>query len=181
MAKAVPIYKLTKPDAPLLASAAVITVRLGEVMEYAPAVLDPAKVTELHDMRIAAKRLRYTLEVFLPSLPQEQGKAVLASVAELQEHLGAIHDCDVLIPLLEATLAKEEKRERKNALKKKPELPQFFAAEGLVPLIAQKRAERETLYNGFITWWQALTPEAFLASVSALIPTPPLDDNAAPE
>ena len=56
----------------LLASAAVIRVRLGEVTEYAPAILDPANVTELHDMRIAVKRLRYTLEVFAPALPPDQ-------------------------------------------------------------------------------------------------------------
>lgn len=177
MAKAIPIYKLTNPDAPLLASAAVIRVRLGEVMDFAPAIVDPANVTELHDMRIAAKRLRYTLEVFAPALPPEQIKSVLALVANLQERLGAIHDCDVLIPLLEETLIKEEKRERKKALRKKPELPPFFAAEGLVPLIARKRAEREQLYNELIAWWQVLPPESFWESVSSLIPEIPIVDN----
>lgn len=180
MAKASPIYKLTDPDAPLLASLAVIRVRLGEVMDFAPAILDPANVSELHDMRIATKRLRYTLEVFAPALPPEQIKPVLTQVAELQERLGAIHDCDVLVPLLEETLTREEKRERKNALKKKPELPPFFAAEGLAPLIAGKRAERERLYTALIAWWQALPPESFWSSVSALVPDAPATDNDAP-
>jgi len=176
MAKAIPIHKLTDPNAPLLASAAVIRVRLGEVMEYAPAILDPANVTELHDMRIATKRLRYTLEVFAPALPPEQITPVLKMVADLQERLGAIHDCDVLVPLLEETLTREEERERKKALKKKPQLPPYFAAEGLVPLIAGKRAERERLYNALIAWWQALPPETFWDSVSALIPETPSAD-----
>ncbi len=176
MAKAIPIHKLTDPDGPLLASAAVIRVRLGEVMEYAPAILDPAKVTELHDMRIATKRLRYTLEVFAPALPPEQVTPVMAMVADLQERLGAIHDCDVLVPLLEETLAREEERERKKALRKKPELSPYFAAEGLVPLIAGKRTEREQRYTDLIAWWQALPSENFYTSVSALIPeTPPAD------
>lgn len=173
MAKAIPIYKLTEPDAPFLASVAVLRVRLGEVMDFAPAILDPANVSELHDMRIAAKRLRYTLEVFAPALPPDQIKTVLAMVANLQERLGAIHDCDVLVPLLEETLTREEDRERKKALRKKPELPPYFAAEGLVSLIAGKRTERERLYNELIAWWQALPPESFWESVSALIPKAP--------
>ena len=36
--------------------------RLDELFSFAPAVLDPRNVRELHDMRIAAKRLRYVLE-----------------------------------------------------------------------------------------------------------------------
>lgn len=170
MAKAVPIHKLTRPDAPLAESAPVIAVRLGEVFEFAPYVNDPANVTELHDMRIAAKRLRYTLEVFAPALMPERIKPVLTLVADLQERLGAIHDCDMLVPLLEETLAREEKREKKKALRKKPELPPFFAAEGLVPLIARKIAERDTLYRDFAAWWQALPPEAFWRQVSDVVP-----------
>ena len=172
MAKAVPVHKLTLPDAPFAASATVISVRLGEVLEYAPAVLDPANVTQLHDMRIAAKRLRYTIEVFAPVLPPAPIKAVLKLVAELQERLGAIHDCDVLIPLLAETLEQEEARERKKALRKKPVLPPFFAAEGLMPLMRRKQAEREILYLAFRDWWLALPPEHFWAAVSALVPAP---------
>ena len=174
MAKAVPIHKLTRPDAPFIDSASVIQVRLGEVMEFAPAALDPANVTELHDMRIAAKRLRYTLEVFTPVLPKERAEPVLKMVAVLQEHLGAIHDNDMLVPLLAQALAREETRERKKALRKKAELPPFFAAEGLVPLISRKQAERVILYNAFIAWWQSLPPEAFWRQVSDVVPV----DNA---
>ena len=171
MSKAVAVHKLTDPDAPLAASARVILVRLGEVAEYAPAVSDPTNVAELHDMRIAAKRLRYTLEVFAPVLPSEAFQQASKQVAELQERLGAIHDCDVLSLLLEQTLAREGERERKRALKKKPEMPPFFAAEGLVPQMARCRTERTRLHGEFITWWEGLPPERFWSSIAALVPS----------
>src|SRR6185503_3669830 len=42
----------------------ILAVRIDEVWSYEHAVLDPAAVTELHDMRIAFKRLRYLIEIF---------------------------------------------------------------------------------------------------------------------
>ena len=41
----------------------IVASRLAELFAFAPAVLDVRAVRELHDMRIAAKRLRYVLEV----------------------------------------------------------------------------------------------------------------------
>jgi len=172
MAKAIPIHKLTQPDAPLRVSAPVVLVRMGEMFEFAPAIQDPANITELHDMRIAAKRLRYTLELFAPTLDLKAGKKLLKTTEAIQEQLGAIHDCDMLIPQLEETLAREAKLEKKRALKKRSGPPEYFAAEGLVPLIARKRAERERLYHEFIAYWNALPPEEFARSLSTLI-TPP--------
>lgn len=49
--------------------------------------------TERHKMRIASKKLRYTLEFFTPLLPPpKRQKAYLAAVAQLQEQLGWIND-----------------------------------------------------------------------------------------
>lgn len=181
MAKAVPIHKLTQPNAPLRASAPVILVRLDEMMQFMPAVQDPQNVTELHDMRIAAKRLRYTVEVFVPTLPSPDAKKVLKKVEAVQERLGAIHDCDMLIPLLEETLDKEQDREKRQALKKHSGPPPYFAAEGLAPLIARKRSERDQLYKDFIDYWNALPPEEFVRSITKLIAAPAPDtDHADP-
>jgi len=44
-------------------------------------------------LRIAAKRLRYTLEAFGEVLPGSD--ALLAAVAGLHNHLGTLHDADV--------------------------------------------------------------------------------------
>ena len=53
------------------------------------AELTPA---ERHRMRIAFKKLRYTLEFFAPLLPPKRLKAYLGAVAQLQEQLGLIND-----------------------------------------------------------------------------------------
>jgi hypothetical protein len=168
VAKGVPIYKLTQPNAKLSDSAPVILVRLQEMYDFAPAMRDPANVNDLHDMRIAAKRLRYTMEVFAPCFGAGFARA-LKTVEEIQERLGAIHDCDVLIPLLQATLQKETERERKKALRKGGGPPLFVAAEGLAPLIASKRAERDRRFHEFVAFWDGLDPDGFFARVQRVI------------
>ncbi len=48
--------------------------------------------TSFHELRIGVKRLRYTIENFLPSLHEAWGK----DLKELQDILGEVHDLDVL-------------------------------------------------------------------------------------
>jgi hypothetical protein len=84
--------------------------RLDELFAFAPAVLDPRNVRELHDMRIAAKRLRYVLE------PTEHLFGPYASNAirrtrELQELLGDMHDCDEMLPRVRRIIAAEQAAE----------------------------------------------------------------------
>jgi CHAD domain-containing protein len=68
--------------------------RLAEFLGYDSIVRLPERVTELHAMRIAAKRLRYTMETFAP-LYANGLKSWLNSIRDTQETLGSIHDCDV--------------------------------------------------------------------------------------
>jgi len=179
VAKGVPVYKLTQPDAPLRDSAHVILVRLQEMYDFAPAIRDPANVEELHNLRIAAKRLRYTMEIFTPCFGGDFAKC-LKTVEQIQERVGQIHDADVLLPLLIATLEKETERERKRALRKGGGPPEFLAAEGLAPLIARTRAERERLYHEFIAFWDALPPDDFFARVQRAIQPTDRTDEALP-
>ncbi len=63
------------------------------VRAYEP-VMRWADVTTLHDLRIAAKWLRYTLEFAREALGPEAGP-VIERVVALQDHLGWLHDADV--------------------------------------------------------------------------------------
>lgn len=63
------------------------------VRAYEP-VLRWADVTTLHDLRIAAKWLRYTLEFVREALGRDAGP-VIEKVVALQDHLGWLHDADV--------------------------------------------------------------------------------------
>jgi CHAD domain-containing protein len=83
--------------------------RLKEFEKLSDSLYHPLKVKPLHKMRIAAKRLRYALELF----EQCWGKpiALLArQVAAIQSDLGELHDCDVWIVGFGDDLAKAQKQ-----------------------------------------------------------------------
>src|SRR2546428_10712082 len=99
MAKARPITGLDI-HAPTGENARIIVrVRLEDMYDWAKYVDDPYRIHELHDLRIAAKRLRYSLEIFADVLPAECAAAI-KEVEQIQEDLGALHDSDVMIALL---------------------------------------------------------------------------------
>lgn len=70
---------------------------------------DSSAVAELHAMRIAAKQLRYNLEIFSP-LYLEELKNPIQTVKLAQEMLGDIHDCDTWSVLIPQFLGKERQR-----------------------------------------------------------------------
>lgn len=90
---------LRKTKAPLTfakMSAEVIGERLQELEALSNSLYKPFEVESLHDMRIAAKRLRYALELF----QQCWGRALVTharQAAKMQKALGDLHDCDTWI------------------------------------------------------------------------------------
>lgn len=72
------------------------------VRAYEP-VMRWADVTTLHELRIAAKGLRYTLEFVREALGRDAGPVIAKCVA-LQDHLGWLHDADVAAGLARAFL-----------------------------------------------------------------------------
>ena len=63
-----------------------------------------ADVATLHQLRIAAKRLRYGLEFLREALGPE-APPLIARVVALQDHVGALHDADVAAGRARALLA----------------------------------------------------------------------------
>lgn len=82
------------------ALARIAAVREEELRSFWPAARDPAAATALHDMRIAAKRLRYVLELGAPVLG-DGARRRAREARELQALLGEIHDCDEILPVVE--------------------------------------------------------------------------------
>ena len=81
----------------------IVRTRLEEMQVWGRYAYDPQRSDELHDLRIAAKRLRYTLEIFADVLPEESA-SVVEEVTQIQEELGTLHDSDVMIALLSLRL-----------------------------------------------------------------------------
>lgn len=61
---------------------------------------DPGDANAAHDLRLAAKRLRYALEAAAPGLGTAAKRGATAA-RDLQDVLGELHDCDVLIQRVE--------------------------------------------------------------------------------
>jgi hypothetical protein len=161
------------PAAPLADNAQrIVGLRLEELCDFVPAVLDPARVTELHDMRIAAKRLRYVLEVTAEPCFGPYARTAGKRAKELQDLLGEIHDCDVQLPRVQALVAElrdadadELRRRAGDAPDLDPalaaRLPHAAAWGGLMALETYLRARRDLLYGRFTTLWRDLEREGF--------------------
>jgi CHAD domain-containing protein len=95
--KARPVEGLD-PAGPVRPNAArIVRTRLAELHALAEDALEPGAATAQHDMRIAAKRLRYVLEIVAGCFGPEAVQARDAAKA-LQGVLGEIHDCDTMLP-----------------------------------------------------------------------------------
>ncbi len=107
MAKTRPITGLDS-QAPTTTNARIILQqRLDEMYAYTPYIENPDNIQELHDMRIAAKRMRYTLELFEEFLPTSS-KKFAEELSRLQDELGALHDSEVMLTLLRQLLQQEQ-------------------------------------------------------------------------
>jgi CHAD domain-containing protein len=104
----------------------IVSVRLDELRGLADEALAPDASKAQHDLRIAAKRLRYVLEIFAPCLGEE-ADAARGAAKRLQSVLGDLHDCDLM-------LAKVEQ------------------IDSVVTVLS---ARRKRLFQDFVELWQA--------------------------
>ncbi len=118
------------PAAPLRPNAErIVRTRLEEMRELAAAALEPSAATAQHDLRIAAKRLRYVLEITGPCFGPE-AKATRDAAKRLQVVLGEIHDGDVMLA----------------------------RGEGIESLCTLLRTRRELLFRQFGDLWWEVSP-----------------------
>jgi CHAD domain len=170
----------------------ILAVRIEEVYSYDGLVADPANVKELHDLRIACKRLRYLLEIFAVAFAEDL-EPFIDEVKGQQDLLGDIHDCDVQIPMLEEHLAwlagREAEAARRvvvgravrqptsepseaayRAFRRRLEVGQRGAERpGVHALIARRRHERDELYARFLDEWRRLKAERFRPRLEAAL------------
>jgi CHAD domain-containing protein len=64
------------------------------------AKIEPSQMAQVHQMRIAGKHFRYTLEIFADALGPA-ADAALEPLIALQEHLGALQDTEVALAYLD--------------------------------------------------------------------------------
>jgi CHAD domain-containing protein len=123
---------------------------LDEFLFFEIFIFDPGRERELHQMRIAAKKLRYSLEVF-SDLYDHKTDFSLDIARQSQEILGQIHDADVWISYLPGFIEREQKI-----------ISQFYGYSrpysrlhpGIEYLMNDRIQERTKMYKKFIDQWR---------------------------
>jgi hypothetical protein len=145
-------------------AARIVQVRLDEMLAFAPRAL-AGKTKAQHDMRIAAKRLRYVLELtgFVFGKPADTARR---RARDLQDILGEIHDCEVMLPRVRDHLKRLQRADAgavRSRAGRAPDLeprlaahaPHRTAYRGLDVLAVYLEARRELLEDRFAGFWRA--------------------------
>lgn len=146
----------------------IVATRVDELYSFDP----HGKPKELHNMRIAAKRLRYVLELTAPALGDAAAKGA-REAKQIQTLLGELHDCDEMLALIGAHTEKLRAADADAALALAPRgaadlppstarsLPNRLHYRGLEALSAYFRARRDLLHRRFIGKWERLERAGF--------------------
>jgi CHAD domain-containing protein len=151
-----------------------ITKKLRNFLAYEDCIMHPDMVAELHKMRISAKHLRYTMEVFAP-IYSSKLKAPLQTLKKTQDYLGVIHDCDVWSQFLPQFFEKERQRTIDyygNAG------PFNFLQPGLEYFQQDRRKARQDYYEKFVADWIAWKADDVWGELARSIQIPSLPRDA---
>jgi len=186
MSRAWPVNDVD-PDAPVIDNARrVLAVRIAEFYSFQPIVSHPELSEALHDMRISAKRLRYTLELFRSQFGKA-GERQIERVKAIQELLGALHDHDVRIDLigeeLSQLMVEQSRKTRSDIADASPdELAAIAAAalrpppddprRGLIALLGREHAGRRAAYAQLRELWDTYSGDGMRRDLVELSVTP---------
>ena len=126
--------------------------RLSVMRSFEPWIPHPDAVAEHHAMRIAAKKLRYTMEVYGP-IYRLGLKKPHARVKKVQGILGDLHDCDVWIDHVTRQLLRERSRMRSGNEEKRPDTATLAS---LRIFLQDRERDRILLHRRFMRYWQSL-------------------------
>jgi CHAD domain-containing protein len=137
-----------------------IRTTVKELLRYRRTIARPERVEELHQMRIAAKRLRYVLEAFV-ARHREELEGALSTATTLQDLLGEIHDCDVWEVSLSEILETNRLGGKATAAIafRSSDLPKIRA--GLERLRENRAQRRKKRYKRLLKIWRELERRSF--------------------
>ncbi len=146
-------------------AAAQIGGRSNDLLAFRACLADANDYRQHHAMRIAAKRLRYTVEICKP-IYGERATASIDALKQVQSFLGEIHDCDVWVERLRARVQKESKR-----------LKGFYGhthpldrlQPGIEYLELDRLQYRQELFAELIEFWTKLEAEGVWDDLNRLV------------
>ncbi len=154
----------------------VVESRLKELLELGDSVHHPFEFEPLHRARIAAKRLRYALELFSPCWGGRL-KSLAREFTKLQDALGDLRDCDTWIADLGPRL--DRRRDPSEAIVlRAADLSVRPAAAWLLSHFTKERGEH---FSHALKLWQEWEAENFFAHVRETLHNPQATTPEAPE
>jgi CHAD domain-containing protein len=124
--------------------------RYEAILRFEVVVADDAAAEQLHPLRIACKQLRYALELFADA-SDPCAQSLLATLKDVQTHLGDLQDSVFAIALLEL-LRKDH--------------PDDALLDGF---LAAREAQRDTLLQSFTPLWERISGAPYRHDLAALI------------
>ena len=121
-----------------------ISSRMQELLSFKGFVKKEKEAEAHHMMRIAAKRLRYSAEIFSAQYPKGMENEI-ASLKKLQDAIGGMHDCDVWLTYLSSF-----ESDAKNEL-----------ISGLEIFKAYLKKRRKSLYGKYASLWYDMVNRGF--------------------
>jgi CHAD domain-containing protein len=147
----------------------VVYERVGAVRAYDEWVGDAEVPLErLHQLRISAKAMRYTLEFFQEVLGS-QAKTLIEEVKDLQDHLGDMQDAVVTCGVLHHFLSWGDWVPVDEQQVKRARPTVFVVSPGVATYLAERQRELETLIATFPQTWERIDGPEFVAKVAAAV------------
>ena len=140
-----------------------ICMRLQELLSCQNCLDDPDDKKGHHSMRIAAKRLRYTMEICREPYDTTLDNAIKV-IKKIQTILGDVHDCDVWDEQIDYFKQAELERTKKYFGNEKPF---YFLQSGLDYLQQERRQVREHSFRVIVRYWKRLSRQKFWESLES--------------
>lgn len=122
-----------------------------------------APLGRYHQLRIASKRLRYTLEFFQEVLGPP-AKPLIEITKRLQDHLGTLQDAVVACSVLRDFLMWGRWRRKSSEASRR----QMIVAPGVATYLAARQAEIQDLIKAFPAVWSGIASSEFNSQLAAL-------------
>jgi CHAD domain-containing protein len=133
-----------------------VAASLRDFCDLSASLYEPFNIEDLHELRIAAKRLRYAIELFTVCW----GKAIApfaVEIAEMQSFLGEVHDTDVWIESLGERLRGSDGKAAENEY------------QTAVWLLSEFVKERTKNYRAALKLWSAWKENDFIGRMQTVI------------